>query len=314
MTTGKGCRAMAEGRIILRSLGSSRKFAALPGVAGSLAEFAQALYPLLITNTDTWGRLPGDAFGVKFSVWPTSPRTEAEFDAALHALAVVHLIDRYVVGGQQVIQILRFDEGQPGLRFDRRGKQSRFPAPLDSPNPSTPIPDTPGPSGTLPVTPSEEKRREEKGREEEHVEVVVPPLPATPHTTAVVGVGDTPKRRRRKAVPRDTPAGFDAFWREYPKPRDRGDAELAWLEMAITEEMLATVLLPALREQREWPEWREDGGKWIPWPAKWLRKKRWLDRRGAGGDGLSKGARSTMEAGKRNLERHGIVPGNDIPF
>jgi hypothetical protein len=137
---------MAQGRIVLRTLGSSRKFAAL-GAMPKIGEFAQVLYPMLITNSDVFGRLAGDAYGVKYAIWPTARRTEQEFEAALEAMRLAGLILRYPAGEGIVIQILKFDDGQPGLRKDRRGEQSRFAAP-----PADLIPENPGNSGILPDT------------------------------------------------------------------------------------------------------------------------------------------------------------------
>src|SRR5690242_8188982 len=106
---------MARGRLISRSLGSSRKFAALQKQAGKLGEFAQVLFPLLVSTSDDWGRQSGDAFTVKHAVFPTSPRREDEFVAALTAMHYVGLIRWYEADGGQVIQIVDFDVHQPNL-------------------------------------------------------------------------------------------------------------------------------------------------------------------------------------------------------
>jgi hypothetical protein len=115
---------MARGRLILRSLGSSRKFSEARTVAGKLGEFAQTLYMLLVTTTDDYGRQAGDAFTVKHAVFPTSPRTEAEFDAALSALHSAGLVVRYDADGRQVLQIVEFGKGQPNLH---KKSASHFP-------------------------------------------------------------------------------------------------------------------------------------------------------------------------------------------
>jgi hypothetical protein len=115
---------MARGRLVSRTLGSSRKFAALQQTAGRLAEFAQTLYPLLVANSDDYGRMAGDAFTVKHAVFPTSKRKEAEFRDALVAMHNACLIALYEAEGQLIIQIQQFDEHQPGL--SKRTK-SRFP-------------------------------------------------------------------------------------------------------------------------------------------------------------------------------------------
>lgn len=114
---------MARGRLISRSLGSSRRYAALQKQAGKLGEFAQSLYPLLVANADDFGRQSGDAFTVKHAVFPSSVRREEDFDAALNAMHHVGLIQLYETHGVQVIQIVGFDEHQPGLS---RRTQSRF--------------------------------------------------------------------------------------------------------------------------------------------------------------------------------------------
>jgi hypothetical protein len=107
---------MARGRLILRTLGSSRKYADVRVRAAKLGEFAQSLYPLLVANSDDYGRLSGDAFTVKFAVFPTSPRLEQEFDTTLNAMQDAGLIVRYVApDGRQVLQIVEFGKGQPNL-------------------------------------------------------------------------------------------------------------------------------------------------------------------------------------------------------
>jgi hypothetical protein len=119
---------MARGRLISRTLGSSRKFAALPIAAGKLAEFAQSLYPMLVANSDDFGRMDGDPFTVKHAVFPTSARKEDEFRTALDALRRVGLIALYEVGDRIVLQIMEFDKHQPGLH---RRTESEFPAMSD---------------------------------------------------------------------------------------------------------------------------------------------------------------------------------------
>lgn len=116
---------MARGRLILRTLGSSRKYADVRNRAAKLGEFAQSLYPLLVANSDDYGRLSGDAFTVKHAVFPTSPRTEQDFDTTLDAMHTAGLIVRYLApDGTQVIQIVDFGKGQPNLH---KRSPSHFP-------------------------------------------------------------------------------------------------------------------------------------------------------------------------------------------
>lgn len=117
---------MARGRMISRTLGTSKRFAKLGAYPDG--EFYQLLFPLLVSFTDDFGRIEGDSFSVKFRVFPVSPRTEDEFEAALCAMCEVGLLSRYTVGDECVVQVERWEEHQQGLH--KRSK-SAFPAPPD---------------------------------------------------------------------------------------------------------------------------------------------------------------------------------------
>lgn len=115
---------MARGRLISRTLGSSRRFHELLQAGGKLGEFCQVLFPLIIANTDDFGRMAGDAFTIKNVVLPSSKRPETDFDRALDVLARVGLIERYTVDGSIFLQVNKFDEHQQGLH---KRTESRFP-------------------------------------------------------------------------------------------------------------------------------------------------------------------------------------------
>lgn len=131
--------------MISSSLGSSRKFHALLGNSGKLGEFAQALFPLMVCQSDDFGRLEGDAFTIKHKVFPTSPRPERDFQKALEAMDRVGLIQLYIAEGITCIQILAFDDHQSGLH---KRTKSKFPEP-------------PGNSRKFPEIPSEQNRTEQ---------------------------------------------------------------------------------------------------------------------------------------------------------
>lgn len=124
---------MARGRLVSKSLGSSRKFHALLGAGGKLGEFCQVLFPLIVANTDDFGRMPGDAFTVKNVVLPSSPRPEKDFESALNVIASVGLVRRYEADGAIYLQVDKFDEHQPGLHKRTR---SKFPEPTEIPGTS----------------------------------------------------------------------------------------------------------------------------------------------------------------------------------
>lgn len=138
---------MARGRLISKSLGSSRKFHALLRAGGKIGEFCQILFPLLVANSDDFGRLPGDAFTVKNVVLPSSKRPERDFDKALDIIADVGLIDRYQIDGVVCVQIAQFDEHQAGLHKRTKSR----------------IPESPGISGKFRTNLTEFKGTELKG-------------------------------------------------------------------------------------------------------------------------------------------------------
>ena len=91
---------------------------------GKIGEFCQVLFPLIVANTDDWGRMPADAFTVKNVVLPSSRRPERDFERALSIIDDVGLIDRYRVGEVIYLQVIQFDAHQPNLH---KRLTSKFP-------------------------------------------------------------------------------------------------------------------------------------------------------------------------------------------
>lgn len=116
--------------MISKSLSTSEKRARLHDVAGRLAEFCQALYPLMVVHTDDFGRHPGDPFTVKHQIDPTSRRSYDEFARALLHLHEVELIVWYDAKGKKYFQVVDFDPHQPGLH--KRTASSCPPPPAGS--------------------------------------------------------------------------------------------------------------------------------------------------------------------------------------
>lgn len=192
---------MARGRLISKSLGSSRKFHALHGAVGKLAEFCQALYPLLISGSDDFGRMKADAFTVKHAVFPTSPRSVADFDKALVSLAKVRLLTLYSAEGETYLQINDFDMHQPNLH---KRTVSLFPEPP---------PESPGDSGLARAPGTQENSRELNLRE---------PITAPPEGEAA-------------------PDFDRDFWALYPKREAKEAARKAWHKLNPDEALWATM-------------------------------------------------------------------------
>jgi hypothetical protein len=71
-------------------------------------------------------------------------------------------------------------------------------------------------------------------------------------------------------------AGFDTFWKEYPKKVGKDDARRAWGKRRPDAE-LQMKILAALDWQRQQDEWLREAGRFIPNPATWLTQGRWQD-------------------------------------
>jgi hypothetical protein len=68
---------------------------------------------------------------------------------------------------------------------------------------------------------------------------------------------------------------FEQFWAIYPKKKAKVVARKEW--PAARKKVELEPLLAALRRAIASEDWQRDEGKWIPWPAKWLKQERWLD-------------------------------------
>jgi len=71
--------------------------------------------------------------------------------------------------------------------------------------------------------------------------------------------------------------GFQPFWITYPRKVGRVAALKAWDTLAPSAE-LAERMIQAVLDQKCWPQWLSDGGRFIPHPATWIRGRRWEDQ------------------------------------
>lgn len=69
---------------------------------------------------------------------------------------------------------------------------------------------------------------------------------------------------------------FERFYAEYPKKKNRGEAEKAWKALK-PDEGLTEKIIAAVKVARESSDWLKEGGQYAPYPAKWLRSKGWED-------------------------------------
>lgn len=68
---------------------------------------------------------------------------------------------------------------------------------------------------------------------------------------------------------------FDRFWELYPKKVSKPDAMKAW--KAIDIDRLFPGIMDGLRRWVASYDWQKEGGRYIPYPATWLRRQQWND-------------------------------------
>ena len=69
---------------------------------------------------------------------------------------------------------------------------------------------------------------------------------------------------------------FETFWAIYPRKQAKGDARKAWGQTMHIRPHIDEVV-NAIRAQSKTENWQDNGGKFIPLPASWLRAERWSD-------------------------------------
>ena len=74
----------------------------------------------------------------------------------------------------------------------------------------------------------------------------------------------------------DSMQTFPKFWDAYPKKKNKGDAEKVWKSIKPDSELISKIL-EAVEVAKQGDDWRKESGKYIPYPASWLRAKGWED-------------------------------------
>lgn len=83
---------------------------------------------------------------------------------------------------------------------------------------------------------------------------------------------NSPSESKRK----DEDDLFDQFWSAYPRKTGKQDAMKAWKSLKV-DAALAADIMTGLSAWKGSDQWNRDDGKYIPYPARWLRGRRWED-------------------------------------
>lgn len=90
------------------------------------------------------------------------------------------------------------------------------------------------------------------------------------------GTKNLEQQTNGNALDENVPIGFDEFWYAYPKHSGIDDAKREW-SMISPDEELRDRILQAIAWRKGTANWKEQQGKFIPAPAKWLHDHGWTD-------------------------------------
>lgn len=103
------------------------------------------------------------------------------------------------------------------------------------------------------------------------------------------------KRGCTESKPQAEGRSFTAFWEDYPAKINREEAWETW--KAITPDAQTVGRIKAgLEAWKRSQQWTEDGGRYIPSAAKWLKDRRWEVMPPAGKQKVPMGASGTLGA------------------
>lgn len=97
--------------------------------------------------------------------------------------------------------------------------------------------------------------------------------------TTIKNIKNNKKEKKKDLCPQNgIPEGFEEFYEAYPKKKKKPNAIEAWKQVFLDPKhkkyhgpVEIKVLLKSIEEHKESNDWREEGGKYVPHPASWLR-------------------------------------------
>ncbi|MBR3715708.1 MAG: hypothetical protein IKM18_07365 [Clostridia bacterium] len=120
------------------------------------------------------------------------------------------------------------------------------------------------------------KKTQSKPTVEPMVEPTVEPLniDINSNINPNIDVYPHPLPKRGKQASYD--AGFEEFWKVYPKKQSKQAALKAW-EKLKPDSDLTREIIEAVQARCRTQEWKDQNGKFVPLPASYLNQQRWTD-------------------------------------
>ena len=84
------------------------------------------------------------------------------------------------------------------------------------------------------------------------------------------------EQKREKKQKERTEESFARFWSAYPRHEAKAEARKAF-EKLDPDESLLSEMLETIRRWKDTAQWKEGGGRFVPYPSTWLNQRRWED-------------------------------------
>lgn len=208
-----------------------------------LSDFEERLFWRLITTADDYGRFHACPALVRAACFPYRSSSITLIEKALLGLQAQCLIKLYQVDDRKFGVFVTWEkhQGKP------RSSKSKYPAPLD-----------------MFLQADASKCLQMQTVPDNHA---LPPDTDTDTDTDLI---------LNSSSLNSSDSEFEQFWEAYPRKVGKKAAQKAFRNAQNRPRI--DDLLKSIAEARASPQWRKEGGQFIPHPATWLNQGRWDDK------------------------------------
>ena len=225
-------------RIIKESIATSES---LSGVSAE----AERLFWRLVVKADDFGLYHGNPKILASMCFPLNPPKERVLSNWRNELIQAGMVGVYTDDGKRYLKLLSWEKHQ-----QQRAKKSKFPLPQEFDSICLQV-NGYQMQANVPVNENENENENENDKRET-------------------------KTRTRQNGADGIPPAFDRFWGIYPRKTNKQDALKAWKQLS-PDDALVGQILAGVERWKHCDQWTKDGGKFICYPATFLRGRRWED-------------------------------------
>jgi hypothetical protein len=87
---------------------------------------------------------------------------------------------------------------------------------------------------------------------------------------------ESKESKEKESIDSLTERRFARFWEAYPLKINKKEAQRIWYELK-PDEQLTIIIVDAVMAYKQTKQWQQEDGKYVPYPANFLRNRRWED-------------------------------------